>query len=505
MQQPHSKRSQSELLAAVCSHSDSRDDITNAARAGLLDYQGDMDISPRNFQPSCFDRNTFPPEYHQARVGDSTNETVMNSHGPHCHAIGKGCACCPYLPHLNASFEYSTNHPCCALATNSPNFAQPNIVAAPRTPTQTSMHVTRMHYNHPPSFGSGSQSTVPSQRSNGPSAVGFDVASRASSTPQQSYVSTPDTIYSNASKVNDNRNGSTSATPSGTKQAHDRFRQSNQTISPSQLMRSTSYKDLFQDVGAADASLSEAANVNVNLGVYEGINKFDAYNQELYAGESESEYQDSEQLGISPLAQSRSANLFSFDQPNGQNAYASTFETTANPTLGQDFWSAPSLVDYNTQCFQAANAYSVDTLNTINLQQAANHLQPTDNYDAQNHDQQVYNSMYSHAWVHPLNTLPSNDTTTTDAAPPRARASAKSRTADDRYLDDLLMTMRAQGKSYKAITESYEFEQYVARTGHKLTESTLRGRYRSRTKAPGARLRKPEWPHNAVSTLLFCS
>lgn len=74
-----------------------------------------------------------------------------------------------------------------------------------------------------------------------------------------------------------------------------------------------------------------------------------------------------------------------------------------------------------------------------------------------------------------------------------SRKHSKGRSAQrDTSKDELLISCKAQGMSYKQIKEFGGFEE---------AESTLRGRYRALTKPREARLRKPEWGKREVSTM----
>jgi hypothetical protein len=74
-----------------------------------------------------------------------------------------------------------------------------------------------------------------------------------------------------------------------------------------------------------------------------------------------------------------------------------------------------------------------------------------------------------------------------------SRKHSKGRSAQrDTSKDELLISCKAQGMSYKQIKELGGFEE---------AESTLRGRYRALTKPREARLRKPEWGKREVSTM----
>ena len=84
----------------------------------------------------------------------------------------------------------------------------------------------------------------------------------------------------------------------------------------------------------------------------------------------------------------------------------------------------------------------------------------------------------------------SNDDVTTHTNPP---GSSKShRDARDRFL----ISSKLSGMSYKEIKSRGRFKE---------AESTLRGRFRTLTKAPEQRLRKPVWSPHDVSSSISCS
>lgn len=76
-----------------------------------------------------------------------------------------------------------------------------------------------------------------------------------------------------------------------------------------------------------------------------------------------------------------------------------------------------------------------------------------------------------------------------------SRRHSKGRSAQrDTSKDELLVSCKARGMSYKQIKELGGFDE---------AESTLRGRYRALTKPREARLRKPEWGKREVSAVIL--
>jgi len=97
----------------------------------------------------------------------------------------------------------------------------------------------------------------------------------------------------------------------------------------------------------------------------------------------------------------------------------------------------------------------------------------------------------------PVNSNPMPTTKMVGATTPVVQQSTQARqNAKDAKLDEKLLAWRSAGLTYKQIKEQGNFG---------LEESTLRGRYRTLTKAREQRLRKPDWPAHAVSRSPFSS
>lgn len=358
-------------------------------------------------------------------------------------------------------------------------------------PLAVAIEVAQMQSNHSSTFvpkGHQGLSTSAHRRS---FSEDQDLASRDTLTPQLSYTSTPDSLLSASNYGQSFRNGGDMVVRSNTIDGARGFMRGPEKATFAQYPEVVSYRhNTFKrefNGSPLDDWLSEPSPVH---------SWFESPNIQAAYSPQQTRFLHDQSLGQSAFSPhqplNNDANLLSPDQAYAQQNNGMQQQSSAGgyeqPNLNDLFMLPPPSNEHNDPFYVDnsgfAAGYEQSSYNA--------HAHPFQG-DFDFNNTSVYSTMphaadyssYDIPQAH--NTLPTQTGTSAYTSQQQSQGRKRPKSSE---LDDLLLEWRAQGVTYKEIMKRGDWG---------LSESTLRGRYRTLTKDKRLRPRKPAWDDAAVS------